>query len=152
MTYSTKTRSNTPPGHYHVRQTLSLWKTDRKQTEDRRQKTEAKPCHALSSSQTTILLLMPLQASIICRFLSSVVDCAVGFNCLEFQSTAPPKVTHSPVVSWSQLERCWFPYAASRSQSWLLLSVSVSELATLLPADVNCHSTNEVEVLIVVSI
>jgi len=52
MTYSTKTRSNTPPGRYHVRQTLSHWKTDRKQ-EDRRQKTEAKPCYALSSSQMT---------------------------------------------------------------------------------------------------
>jgi len=49
MTYSTRTRSNTPPGHYHVRQTLSQWKN----RQNRRQKTEAKPCHALSSSQMT---------------------------------------------------------------------------------------------------
>jgi len=47
------TQSNTPPGHYHIHQTLSHWKTDRKQIEDRRKMTEAKPCHALSSSQTT---------------------------------------------------------------------------------------------------
>jgi hypothetical protein len=35
-----------------------------------------------------------------------VVDCAVGCNCLVFQSTALPKVTHSPGVSrW-----CWKIY------------------------------------------
>ena len=28
-------------------------------------------------------------------FLSSVVNCAVGFNCLDLQSTTPRKVTHS---------------------------------------------------------
>jgi len=51
MTYSTKTRSNTPPGRYHVRQTLSHWKN--RQKTNRRPKTEAKPCHALSSSEMT---------------------------------------------------------------------------------------------------
>jgi len=72
MTYSTKTRSNTPTGRYHVRQTLSHWKTRQKtnrrqKTEDRRQKTEAKPCHALGSSQTTILpLMLPKLGSRLC--------------------------------------------------------------------------------------
>jgi hypothetical protein len=51
MTYWTKTGSNTTPRHYHVHQTPSRWKTDRKQT-------EAKPCQALSSSQTTFLPVM----------------------------------------------------------------------------------------------
>jgi len=88
---------------YHSSRALSRpsnTKPLKKQTENKR-KTEAKSCHALSSSQMTILPLMPLEASIICLFLSSVVDCAVGFKCLDFQSTAHPKVTHSPVVSWS---------------------------------------------------
>jgi len=38
-------------------------------------------------------------------FLSSVVDCAVHFNCLDFLSTSPPMGTHTSVVSWSVLCR-----------------------------------------------
>jgi hypothetical protein len=51
MTYSTMTRSNTPPGRYHVRQTLRHWKNRHKT--HRRQKTEAKSFDALSSSEMT---------------------------------------------------------------------------------------------------
>jgi len=32
---------------------------------------------------------------------NSVVDCAVSFNCLNFQSTTPPKVPHSVVGLFS---------------------------------------------------
>jgi len=92
MTYSTMTQSNTPPRHYHIRQTLSHCKNWQKT--NRRQKTEAKLCHALSSSHATILLLMPLEVTSIGLFLNLVVDCAAGFNSLDFQSTAPPKETH----------------------------------------------------------
>jgi len=49
------------------------------------------------------LLLMPLESSILGLRLNSVVDCSVSFNCLDFQSAAPLKVTHSSVVSWSVL-------------------------------------------------
>jgi len=100
MTYSTKTRSNTPPGRYHVRQTLSHWKT--RQKTNRRQKTEdrkQKPNHAMPWAPPK----RPFSRSC---FLSSVVDCAVGFNCMDFQSAAPPKVIYSFVVSWS----CWKIY------------------------------------------
>jgi len=45
--------------------------------------------------------LLLLEASIMGICLNSVVDCVVSFNCLDYQSTAPPKVTQSPVVSWS---------------------------------------------------
>jgi len=52
----------------------------------------------------TILPLLPLEASFTCQFLSSVVDCAVGFNhCLEFLSTTRVRVTHSAVALWSLL-------------------------------------------------
>ena len=77
----------------------AIEKTDRKHTEHRRQKTETKPRDAPSNSQTIILLLMPLELSIIGVFLNSLVDCAVSFNCLDFQSTTTPKVTHSAVGS-----------------------------------------------------
>jgi len=91
MTYATKTRSNTPPGRYHVRQTLRDWNTDKKQTDDRSQimpcpevlAKDHSPAHAIGGVNH-----MPIP--------SSVVDCAVGFSCLDLQSTAPPKVTHSP--------------------------------------------------------
>jgi len=102
MRYSTNTRSKTPPGRYQVHQTLSHWKN--RQKTNRRQKTEPKPCHALSSSQPTILLLMPLEASSIGLSLNLVVECAVGFNCVDFLSAAPPKETHSPVASWLVLD------------------------------------------------
>jgi len=65
MTYSTKTQSHTTPGRYHVRQILSHWKN--RQKTNRRQKTEAKSCHALGSSQTTILpLMLPKLGSRLC--------------------------------------------------------------------------------------
>jgi len=57
--YSTKTWSNTPPGRYHVHQTLSHWKN--RQKTNSRQMTEVASCHALSSSQMTILPLMLLK-------------------------------------------------------------------------------------------
>jgi hypothetical protein len=125
MTYSPMTRSNTPPGRYHIRQTLSHWKkTDRKQ-QDRRQK----PNHAMPRAPPK-WPLMPLEASIIALCLNSVVDCAVGFNCLNFQSTAPLKVTHSPVVSWS----CWKIYI---NLQYLACTVSKVQLlpagASLIP-------------------
>jgi len=91
MTYTTTTLSNTFPARYHILQTSSLW------IPARSQKRGAKPCQALSSSQTTTLSLMRLEVSIICQCLSSIVDCAVGFKSHDFQSTTSPQVTHSPV-------------------------------------------------------
>jgi len=96
MTYSTKTRSNTSAGCYHVRTTVSHRK-NRQKTNGRQKpkgRSQTMPCPELLP--TTILPLMPLVASIICLFLHSVVDCAVGFNCHDFQSTSSPKVRHSP--------------------------------------------------------
>jgi len=153
MMYYMKTGSTTPPGRYHVRQTVSHWKNRQNPTEDRRQKTEdrrQKPNHAMLWAPPK-QPLMPLEASNIGLCQNSVVDFAAGFNSLDFQSTTPPKVTHSPVVSWLQLEHHWFPYAASRSKSWVLLSVSGSELERLLRGDVTFRFTNKVEVLIFVS-
>jgi len=51
------------------------------------------------------LPLMPLELSILGLCPNQVVDCAVGFNCLDCQSAAPPEVTHSPSVVWSVLHR-----------------------------------------------
>jgi len=93
MGYCTKTQSNTPPGRYHVPEKLSHRKIlGRKQTEDRQQK----PNHPMPWAPPK----GPFSRS---WFLSLIVDCAVGFNCLDFQLTAPPKVTHSLVVSRSVL-------------------------------------------------
>jgi hypothetical protein len=101
MVYSTKTRSNTPPGRYHIHQTISNWKnrqiTNRRQeTEDRRQNAN----HAMPWAPPK-RPLMQFKAAMRDLLLNSVVDCAVGFNSLDFQSTAPPKMTHSPVRLWA---------------------------------------------------
>jgi len=152
MTYSTKTWSNTPPRCYHVHQILCHWTlTDSKHTEDKRQQTEAKPCHALSTSQMTILPLMPLATSIIWLVLCSAVNWAGCIQSLDFHSTAAPEVIRSSIVTWlvwcwkyistcstccvlyprycsRLLEHHWFPYTTSPSQSSVVESELQSEM------------------------
>jgi len=94
---------------------------------------EAKSCHALSSSQMTILPLMPLKASIICLVRSTVVNCAVNYNCLDFQSTAPLKVTYSTVVSWSLLS---LSVSLGRNVSTILLQPAWASLILVLSLSV----------------
>jgi len=49
MTYSTKTRSNTPPGHYYIHQTLSHWKNRQKthSTQKPKDNSQTMPCPEL---------------------------------------------------------------------------------------------------------
>jgi hypothetical protein len=159
MTYSTKTRSNTPPGCYHDRQTLSHWKTDRKH-EDRRQKTEDRsqtmPCPELLPNVTRS-----------CRWRRQSYAYSYARQSIVLAASTVLTSRQPLIQSWhtvlmycdwycieqlyrryysNQLERCWFSYAASWSQSWVVLSVS--KLETLLRGDVDFRSTKAVELLI----
>jgi len=197
MTYSTKTWSNTPPGRYHVHQTLSHWQN--RQKTNRRQKTEAKPCHALSSSQTTPahgvgvinpgptpklggwlccwlqLSWLPVSRSSEGDTQSCWIVIGIALN-NRIEGTAPN--------SWSVVDshtqrlgpnhwfccQCWnwrrdsMVMLTSARQMKLTIIISLldarahsrlsggaSRLETLLRGDVNFHSTNQVEVLIIVS-
>lgn len=96
MTFSRKTQSLTAARCYHIHETLSQ-RRHRPKTH-RPQNTDAKSCLALISSQTTIPLLMPLEASKMGQFPNSVVDCAVGFNTLQSRSTTLLNITHNPFM------------------------------------------------------
>jgi hypothetical protein len=75
----------------------AIEKTDRNQIEESRQKIETKPCNAPSNSQITFFPLMLMERSMIGVFLNLLVDCTVGFHCLDFRSTTPAKVTDSSI-------------------------------------------------------
>ena len=73
-----------------------------------------KPCQCFSEMVYTELLpnIRQLQVPNTGMCLDLVVNCATGFNLLDYQSTTPPNLTPSPVALKSQLEDLSFLYTA----------------------------------------